>query len=150
MSESKLGLCRPIRGSILQSAPAGAHFHGRGHSLRQGSFPPSDSARSHEVDLEAGVSAANRGGVAETSASSEASAHERDMGTRPSTANRGGPAGTSAPSEASEAVQPGIRHGMVLPFQPVTLTFRDVHYSVDLPAVRYSAGVSLPWARQPS
>ena len=31
--------------------------------------------------------------------------------------------------------QPGTRHGMVLPFQPVTLTFRDVHYYVSVPAV---------------
>ena len=82
--------------------------------MREGSFPQSDSTRSHGVDLEAG-----RG-----------------------TANRGGPAGTSAPSEASEAAQPGIRHGMVLPFQPVTLTFRDVHYCVDLPAVRCQASNS--------
>ena len=29
-----------------------------------------------------------------------------------------------------------IRRGMVLPFQPVTLTFTDVHYYVDLPRVR--------------
>ena len=65
------------------------------------------------------------------------------------TAKRGGPAGTNAPSEASEAVQPGIRHGMVLPFQPITLTFRDIHYFVDLPAVRYRARVSLRSAGVP-
>ena len=28
-----------------------------------------------------------------------------------------------------------VRRGMVLPFQPVTLTFTDVHYYVDLPRV---------------
>ena len=28
-----------------------------------------------------------------------------------------------------------VRRGMVLPFQPVTLTFRDIHYYVDLPRV---------------
>ena len=28
-----------------------------------------------------------------------------------------------------------VRRGMVLPFSPVTLTFRDVHYYVDLPRV---------------
>ncbi|EIE25913.1 ATP-binding cassette transporter [Coccomyxa subellipsoidea C-169] len=32
------------------------------------------------------------------------------------------------------AVQPRIKHGMVLPFCPVTLTFRNIHYFVDLPA----------------
>ncbi len=46
-------------------------------------------------------------------------------------------------------MHPGIRHGMVLPFQPVTLTFRDVHYFVDMPAVRCSASISLRTARPP-
>lgn len=103
-------LCRPIRSGIMQSAPGGGEVHGRGDSLRRDSFPASDSALSAELDLEAGLG----------------------------TANRGGPAGTSG-SSCSEAVglaQSGVRHGMVLPFQPITLTFRDVHYSVDLPAVR--------------
>lgn len=34
-----------------------------------------------------------------------------------------------------QAVQPRIKHGMVLPFCPVTLTFQNIHYFVDLPAV---------------
>lgn len=38
-------------------------------------------------------------------------------------------------SEVSQSVQPRIKHGMVLPFCPVTLTFRNIHYFVDLPAV---------------
>ncbi len=37
--------------------------------------------------------------------------------------------------ESLQAVQPRIKHGMVLPFCPVTLTFRNIHYFVDLPAV---------------
>ena len=84
------------------------------------------------------MSTANRRGPAETSAQSGAS-YDYDTEEGLDTANRGGPAETSAASEAFRASQPGIRHGMVLPFQPVTLTFRDVHYSVDLPAVRSQA-----------
>lgn len=80
----------------------------------------------------------NRGGPAETSAQSGASI-ETDTEAELDSGNRGGPAETSAPSEALGASQPGIRHGMVLPFQAVTLTFRDVRYFVDLPAVRPSA-----------
>lgn len=41
--------------------------------------------------------------------------------------------------ESVESVQPRIKHGMVLPFCPVTLSFRNIHYFVDLPAVRPSA-----------
>ena len=106
--------------------------------MREGSVPGSDSARSHGTDLEAGTRTAIRGGPAGISAPSEA-LDETDVEAGLGTANRGGPAETSAPSEASEAGRQGIRHGMVLPFQPVTLTFRDVHYCVDLPAVRRQA-----------
>ncbi len=145
--------------------------------MRESSFPASDSARSHETDLEAGlgtgdrgapvasiasseasasgIGTANRGGPIQSSAPSEASAAGRGAANRegrtessaPSeasattqpglgTLNRGGPVETSACSEASAAMQPGIRHGMVLPFLPVTLTFRHVHYFVNLSAVR--------------
>ena len=97
------GACRPIHSGIMQSAPAGGGFH------REDSFPASDCAHDHKVDLELG----------------------RDTGTR----ERGGPAGTSRQPGMAGMTQPGTRHGMVLPFQPVTLTFRDIHYSVDLPAV---------------
>lgn len=76
---------------------------------REGSFTASDSAHDHKVDLELG--------------------HDMGMG------ERGGPAGTSGRPGTSGMMQPGTRHGMVLPFQPVTLTFRNIHYSVDLPAV---------------
>ena len=60
---------------------------------------------------------------------------EADQELGPGTANRGGPAQCSARSEAPALSQPSMKHGMVLPFQPVTLTFRDVHYSVSVPAV---------------
>ena len=76
---------------------------------REGSFPASDSTHDHGVDL--------------------------DLGLGTGTGNRGGPAGTSRQPGAAGMTQPGIQHGMVLPFQPVTLTFRDIHYSVNLPAV---------------
>lgn len=38
-------------------------------------------------------------------------------------------------SDDGQSMQPRIKHGMVLPFCPVTLTFRNIHYFVDLPAV---------------
>ena len=76
---------------------------------REGSFPASDSAHNRELDLELG--------------------HDVGMG------ERGGPAGASGQPGTTGMAQPGTRHGMVLPFQPVTLTFRDIHYLVDLPAV---------------
>ena len=63
---------------------------------------------------------------------------EADQEFGPGTANRGGPAQCSASSEAPALTQPGMRHGMVLPFQPITLTFRDVHYHVNMPGVSLS------------
>ena len=38
--------------------------------------------------------------------------------------------------EGSSFKDPGVQSGMVLPFQPLTLTFNDVHYFVNCPAVR--------------
>ncbi len=68
-------------------------------------------------------------------ASNQPPSPEADQELGPGTANRGGPAQCSARSEAPALSQPSMKHGMVLPFQPVTLTFRDVHYSVSVPAV---------------
>ena len=85
-----------------------------------------DGRVSPEAVCESGLSAADRDGPLFP---------EADQGVGPRTANRGGPAQCSARSEAPALSQPGMRHGMVLPFQPVTLTFRDVHYYVSMPAV---------------
>ncbi len=38
-------------------------------------------------------------------------------------------------SDDGQTMQPRIKHGMVLPFCHVTLTFKDIHYFVELPAV---------------
>ena len=35
-----------------------------------------------------------------------------------------------------EGEMSGDDRGMVLPFSPITITFRDIHYFVPLPAVR--------------
>jgi hypothetical protein len=37
---------------------------------------------------------------------------------------------------------------MVLPFSPITVTFRDLHYFVPLPEVCIKNPASLPWDRQ--
>ena len=195
---------RPIRSSITQSAPAGGSPRSQGTSLRENSFPASDSTFSHEADIESGLSTpvkaqvfspeaeqefrnASRGGQRspvrgqalgpgtadrrghlssarglrtaridgrirpEAVCESDLSAAdvdrppcpEADQELGPRTANRGGPAQCSARSEAPALSQPGMRHGMVLPFQPVTLTFRDVHYSVSVPAVSSSQALSV-------
>ena len=35
-----------------------------------------------------------------------------------------------------DGLQPEDDRGMVLPFSPITISFRDIHYFVPLPAVR--------------
>lgn len=36
----------------------------------------------------------------------------------------------------------GRKRGMVLPFQPLSITFEDIHYSVDMPQVRNTGQVN--------
>ena len=113
-----------MRGRALGPGTADSRWH---HSNERGLRTARlDGRVSPEAVCESGLRAADREGPPFP---------EADQGEGPRTANRGGPAQCSARSEAPALSQPGMRHGMVLPFQPVTLTFWDVRYSVSVPAV---------------
>ena len=121
---SRGGQCSPVRGRALGPGTADSR---RGLSDERGLRTARlDGRVSPEAVCESGLRAADRDGPAFPGAG---------QGVGPRTANRGGPAQCSARSEAPALSQPGMRHGMVLPFQPVTLPFRDVHYYVSVPAV---------------
>lgn len=52
----------------------------------------------------------------------------------------------SSPTSGGE----GSKKGMILPFQPLTMTFRNVNYFVDMPKVCFSAGFipfAFTWSR---
>lgn len=50
--------------------------------------------------------------------------------------------------EVQDAPEQRLRHGMVLPFQPLTMTFVNVSYFVDVPSVSCSVLNSPPSSKQ--
>ena len=48
----------------------------------------------------------------------------------------GGDVSINVHNHGENEVQPDDDRGMVLPFSPITISFRDIHYFVPLPAVR--------------
>lgn len=45
-----------------------------------------------------------------------------------------------------EEANTGRKRGMVLPFQPLCITFEDIHYTVDMPQVKYTAMLIAVWS----
>lgn len=77
----------------------------------------------------------NRNGAGDDSAGQISEVPEEGVATSPTTPHRSG--SLSSSSSKNSAVSEQRNKGMILPFRPLALSFRDVNYFVDMPAVTY-------------